>query len=40
MHEAAYAGWYGAKLFATYRWKKFGYRKGRYAQVREDDYVV
>ncbi len=39
-HEAAYAGWYGAKLFATYRWKKFGYREGRYAQIREDDYVV
>jgi electron-transferring-flavoprotein dehydrogenase len=38
--EAAYTGWQGAKLFAAYRWKKFGYRKGRYAQIREDDYAV
>jgi electron-transferring-flavoprotein dehydrogenase len=38
--EAVYAGWYGAKLYGEYRWKKFGYRDGRYAQVREDDYAV
>ncbi len=39
-HEAVYAGLTGVKLFGTYRWKKFGYRDGRYAQIREDDYSV
>ena len=39
-HEAVYAGFTGAKLFATYRWKKFNYRDGRYAQIREDDYAI
>jgi electron-transferring-flavoprotein dehydrogenase len=37
-HEAIYAGWTGAKLFAEYKWKKFGFRNGGYAQIREDDY--
>jgi electron-transferring-flavoprotein dehydrogenase len=40
IHEAMYAGWYGAKLYGGYRWTKFGYRNGRYAQIREDDYTV
>jgi electron-transferring-flavoprotein dehydrogenase len=38
--DAVYTGWSGAKLFAEYKWRKFGYRDGRYAQIREDDYEV
>ena len=38
--EAIYTGWSGSKLFAEYRLRKFGYRKGRYAQVLEDDYAL
>jgi electron-transferring-flavoprotein dehydrogenase len=38
--QALYAGVTGAKLFAEYKWKKFGYRGPRYAQVHEDDYAV
>ena len=38
--EAAYAGWNGIKMYGEYRWKKFGYRNGRYAQVREDEYTI
>ncbi|MCQ4332801.1 NAD(P)/FAD-dependent oxidoreductase [Natronomonas sp. F2-12] len=39
-HDAVYRGFYGAKLYGEYRWRKFGYRNGRYSQVREDDYAV
>ncbi|MEF8808615.1 NAD(P)/FAD-dependent oxidoreductase [Natronomonas sp.] len=39
-HEAVYAGWTGAKLFAEYKWKKFGFRNGGYAQIRESEYSV
>ncbi len=38
--EAVYTGWSGTKLFAEYNWRKFGYRKARYAQIKEDDYAV
>jgi len=38
--EAVYTGWSGGKLFAEYSLRKFGYRNGRYAQIREDDYAV
>ena len=38
--RALRAGLTGAKLYGEYRWTKFGYRKGRYVQVREDDYTV
>ena len=34
------AGLTGARLYGKYRWTKFGYRNGRYAQVREDEYAV
>ena len=40
LHKAMYAGWNGAKLYGEYRWKRFGYRNGRYAQIREDDYKI
>ena len=40
MRDAVYAGAHGAKLYTEYRWKKFGYRRNRYAQILEDDYVV
>ena len=35
-----FAGFAGAKLFGEYLFRKFGYRNGGYAQVREDDYRV
>ena len=38
--EAVFAGFAGAKLFGEYLFRKFGYRNGGYAQVREDDYHV
>ncbi len=38
--EAVYAGWSGGKLFAEYKLRKFGYRNGRYAKIREDDYAA
>jgi electron-transferring-flavoprotein dehydrogenase len=38
--QTVYAGFTGAKLFAEYTWRKFGYRDGRYAQVREADYAI
>jgi electron-transferring-flavoprotein dehydrogenase len=38
--RAALAGLRGMKLYGEYRLKKFGYRKNRYAQIREDEYVV
>lgn len=38
--DAIYAGWHGARLYGEYRWKKFGYRNGRYAQIREEDYAI
>ena len=38
--RAALAGVRGMKLYGEYRLKKFGYRKNRYAQIREDEYVV
>jgi electron-transferring-flavoprotein dehydrogenase len=34
------AGLAGAKLYGIYRWKKFGYRSGRYCQIREDEYAL
>jgi electron-transferring-flavoprotein dehydrogenase len=34
------AGLTGAKLFARYKWKKFGYREGGYCQIRESEYSV
>ena len=39
-YEAVYAGLTGAKLFGEYKWRKFRFRNGGYAQVREDDYTV
>ena len=39
-HEAVYAGVRGAKLYAEYRWRRFGYRGDRYAQITEEDYAV
>ena len=33
-------GWHGLQLVATYKWGKFGYRDGRYVQLRERDYTV
>lgn len=33
------AGWYATKVVLAYRWRKFGYRKGRYVQLSEDEYV-
>jgi electron-transferring-flavoprotein dehydrogenase len=40
LYEAIYTGFTGAKLFGEYTWRKFGYRDGGYAQVREGDYAV
>jgi len=33
-------GLHGLQLVATYKWGKFGYRGGRYVQLREDDFAV
>ncbi|MFC7175704.1 NAD(P)/FAD-dependent oxidoreductase [Halosegnis marinus] len=38
--DALGQGLNGAKLFYRYTRAKFGYRNGRYAQIREDDYAV
>jgi electron-transferring-flavoprotein dehydrogenase len=38
--QAVYAGATGAKLFGEYAWRKFRYRNGGYAQIREDEYAV
>ena len=38
--QAMYAGLSGAKLFGEYVVRKFGYRDGGYAQVREADYAA
>jgi electron-transferring-flavoprotein dehydrogenase len=38
--DAAFAGLEGLKLYLQYVWTKFGYRKGAYAQIREDDYAI
>jgi electron-transferring-flavoprotein dehydrogenase len=34
------AGIAGARLLGEYKYRKFGYRDGRYAQVREADYTI
>ena len=39
-YRTLYSGLTGAKLFAAYLRRKFGYRNGRYAQIRTDDYRV
>ncbi|PSP49245.1 NAD(P)/FAD-dependent oxidoreductase [Halobacteriales archaeon QH_7_69_31] len=39
-YRTLYSGLTGAKLFAAYLRRKFGYRNGRYAQIRSDDYRV
>jgi electron-transferring-flavoprotein dehydrogenase len=33
-------GLHGLQLVAAYKWGKFGYRGGRYVQLREDDFAV
>jgi len=33
-------GLHGLELVARYKWGKFGYRNGKYVQLREDDYAV
>ena len=33
------AGWFATKLYLGYRWRKYGYRGGRYVQLREDEYT-
>jgi electron-transferring-flavoprotein dehydrogenase len=33
-------GYYGLKMVLNYKWTKFGYRDGRYVQLRESDYTV
>jgi len=33
-------GLHGLQLVAKYKWGKFGYRDGRYVQLREDDYAI
>ncbi|MFC7250529.1 NAD(P)/FAD-dependent oxidoreductase [Halomicroarcula sp. GCM10025324] len=33
-------GYYGLKMVLTYKWNKFGYRNGRYVQLRESDYTI
>ena len=33
-------GWRGLKLVLGYKWTKFGYRGGRYVQLREDEFAV
>jgi electron-transferring-flavoprotein dehydrogenase len=38
LDQAIFTGLTGAKLFAEYRFRKVGYRGGRYAQVRASDY--
>ena len=38
--EAVFAGLTGAKLFGEYLFRKFGYRNGGYAQVRENEYSM
>ncbi|WP_254840849.1 NAD(P)/FAD-dependent oxidoreductase [Natronomonas marina] len=38
-YQTVYAGLTGAKLFGEYLWRKFGYRNGGYAQVRESEYA-
>jgi flavin-dependent dehydrogenase len=38
--DAASQGLYGAKMFAGYTKRKYGYRDGRYCQIREDEYAV
>jgi electron-transferring-flavoprotein dehydrogenase len=39
--DAAFrAGLYGLKVVARYKYGKFGYRDGRYVQLREDEFAV
>jgi len=33
-------GLHGLQLVAKYKWGKFGYRGGRYVQLREDDFAI
>jgi electron-transferring-flavoprotein dehydrogenase len=38
--EALSKGPYGAKLFGRYKLTKWRYRKGRYCQIREEEYTI
>jgi len=38
--EALKGGLYGLQMVARYKWGKFGYRDGRYVQLRESEFAV
>jgi len=38
--RTAATGWTGMKLYAAYKRRKFRFRNGKYAQIRESDYQV
>ena len=40
LHSLQAAGLDGLRIAADYRFRKFGYRNGRYVQIREDEYGV